>query len=266
MLRGDRARIGEELGLLETELADAPARRAALRDALAEAQAARSAARAAPRRRESAEQVVRAAAELGPAQQSLQQAERRALESAGRLNDARAHHLDLVERRLAGMAAELASGLAAGDPCVVCGSLEHPDPATAAPDAVTAREQQSAERAVKAASDEHELAQHDLQERHRALLPLQQLVGDLDAAAAQQQLERGARRARRERAGPRLRGRRERGAAAPAAGGADPRRAPRRRASTGSEDTATRLEEVSQVVAELRPVVARASARRRWPR
>ena len=37
--------------------------------------------------------------------------------------------LDLRERRLAGMAAELATGLDAGDPCPVCGSCVHPIPA-----------------------------------------------------------------------------------------------------------------------------------------
>lgn len=39
--------------------------------------------------------------------------------------------LDLRERRLAGMAAELAGGLQPGEPCAVCGSLEHPAPAHA---------------------------------------------------------------------------------------------------------------------------------------
>ena len=45
------------------------------------------------------------------------------------LMDARQRHLDLRERRLAGLAAELAQGLAAGDPCPVCGSCVHPGPA-----------------------------------------------------------------------------------------------------------------------------------------
>ncbi len=44
--------------------------------------------------------------------------------------DARERLLDLRERRLAGMAAELADGLSAGGPCPVCGSCAHPVPAT----------------------------------------------------------------------------------------------------------------------------------------
>ncbi|MFC9324399.1 AAA family ATPase [Kitasatospora sp. NPDC057015] len=47
----------------------------------------------------------------------------------GRFLDAREHSQDVRERRLAGMAAELAAGLRAGDPCRVCGSPEHPAPA-----------------------------------------------------------------------------------------------------------------------------------------
>ncbi|MEO6142513.1 MAG: SMC family ATPase [Dermatophilaceae bacterium] len=43
---------------------------------------------------------------------------------------ARERLLDLRERRLAGMAAELADGLSAGGPCPVCGSCAHPMPAT----------------------------------------------------------------------------------------------------------------------------------------
>ena len=43
--------------------------------------------------------------------------------------DRREALVDLRERRLAGLAAELANGLAAGDPCPVCGSCVHPPPA-----------------------------------------------------------------------------------------------------------------------------------------
>ncbi len=43
--------------------------------------------------------------------------------------DARAAWLDLRQQRLDGMAAELADGLQDGAPCLVCGALEHPEPA-----------------------------------------------------------------------------------------------------------------------------------------
>ena len=46
--------------------------------------------------------------------------------------DRRSDLLDLRQRRLDGMAAELARALTDGDPCGVCGALEHPSPATVA--------------------------------------------------------------------------------------------------------------------------------------
>ena len=47
----------------------------------------------------------------------------------GLLLDRRERLLDLRERRLTGLAAELANGLLAGDSCPVCGSCVHPTPA-----------------------------------------------------------------------------------------------------------------------------------------
>ncbi len=55
----------------------------------------------------------------------------RQADSADRvLLGARERLVGLRERRLAGMAAEIAHGLASGDPCPVCGSCVHPMPAT----------------------------------------------------------------------------------------------------------------------------------------
>ena len=63
------------------------------------------------------------------------------------LLDLREALLDLRERRIAGMAAELAGALAVGDDCPVCGSADHPRPAVRAaghPDAEAEREAQRA--------------------------------------------------------------------------------------------------------------------------
>ncbi|MFD7628878.1 AAA family ATPase [Streptomyces sp. NPDC059851] len=67
---------------------------------------------------------------------------------------ARETWLELKEARLRGIAAELATALVAGEPCTVCGSAEHPDPARPAPghvdraaeDAAHARYEQAEER------------------------------------------------------------------------------------------------------------------------
>jgi exonuclease SbcC len=65
-----------------------------------------------------------------------------------RRDDARGHHLDVRERRLAGMAAELAAGLSPGAPCPVCGGVEHPAPAQEAPGAPGEAAERSAEAAL----------------------------------------------------------------------------------------------------------------------
>ncbi|MGO4423266.1 SMC family ATPase, partial [Streptomyces sp. MCAF7] len=82
------------------------------------------------------------AGQLAPARQRLEAARRwdvlawQATEAEQRLLHSReqaaaAHEtwLDLKDRRLRGIAAELAAGLSAGEPCAVCGATEHPHPA-----------------------------------------------------------------------------------------------------------------------------------------
>lgn len=71
-------------------------------------------------------------------------------------NDAKERVLDLRERRLSGMAAELAGQLVTGHPCKVCGSPDHPDPATPGASAVSdaaERKAAAAERAAEADRD-----------------------------------------------------------------------------------------------------------------
>ena len=74
-------------------------------------------------------------------------------------SDAREHHLDTVERRLAGMAAELAGELRPGEQCQVCGSPDHPRPATASGQAVREAEQEAALRRYEEARRQGEVAE-----------------------------------------------------------------------------------------------------------
>ncbi|ASQ98501.1 AAA family ATPase [Streptomyces sp. 11-1-2] len=102
--------------------------------------------RAHQRRVEAAQEAVNRAEQLGgriePAERRLEAArrrdrlagqERQAREELWRAREgataARQNWLDLKEARLRGIAAELAAGLRAGEPCAVCGATEHPGPA-----------------------------------------------------------------------------------------------------------------------------------------
>ncbi|MEY9847932.1 exonuclease SbcC [Streptacidiphilus sp. BW17] len=82
--------------------------------------------------------------------------------------------LELKQRRIEGMAAELAARLQPGEPCAVCGATEHPRPAEAAPDQVTPEAERTAEAAYRAAE----------QQFHEAEQQLARLAADSAAAEA----------------------------------------------------------------------------------
>ncbi|MFB8241568.1 AAA family ATPase [Kitasatospora purpeofusca] len=86
----------------------------------------------------------------------------RALALRAEALDARQYGLDLRERRLAGMAAELASGLSAGEPCRVCGSAEHPAPARPVGEPVRAEDEERARHAQTAAEQAADAAEQEL--------------------------------------------------------------------------------------------------------
>lgn len=107
-------------------------------------------------------------------------------------------HLQLLERRIAGMAAELAAALVDGDPCAVCGATEHPAPATfgaqISKEAVDRAQHSADEAAVvkQSAHTELDLARRSLEElRHQAgpaaddLLCAQQRLATVEAELAQ---------------------------------------------------------------------------------
>ncbi|MFB7895547.1 AAA family ATPase [Streptomyces xiamenensis] len=86
--------------------------------------------------------------------------------------------LELKERRLRGMAAELAAGLRPGEPCAVCGATEHPDPAAGGPDPVSPQDERAAEEAHRAASAHRERTS-------AALAALREAHAAADAAAGE---------------------------------------------------------------------------------
>ncbi|MEV8566460.1 SMC family ATPase [Streptomyces sp. NPDC051322] len=138
---------------------------------------------------EAATRAEQLAGQLEPARRRLEAArlfDRRASEAAeaeARLRSAResantAHEtwLDLRERRLRGIAAELAAGLRQGEACAVCGATEHPAPARAGDDQV--------DRAAEdAAYEEHTGADRARAETERALGALRESVAEARAGA-----------------------------------------------------------------------------------
>jgi exonuclease SbcC len=102
--------------------------------------------------------------------------------------DLRTHLLDLRERRIAGMAAELAGGLVVGGDCPVCGSAEHPRPAHPAAERADADAEHAAQRAVDDAQAV-ELAQRlRVRDLEASLASARETAGDTDPAGARDQL------------------------------------------------------------------------------
>ncbi|MEO3977468.1 SMC family ATPase [Streptomyces sp. CAU 1734] len=93
----------------------------------------------------------------------------RLVEAAGRSLAARESWLDLKERRLLGMAAELAASLTPGTPCAVCGSAEHPAPAPVTGGRVTPAEEESAYQEYTALDTARAAAESELAVAEEAL-------------------------------------------------------------------------------------------------
>ena len=97
-------------------------------------------------REQAARATVAAARSVGERRQAVDAATAVAVVAADAHQLAVDRRQQLVERRIAGMAAELAGRLRDGDGCPVCGAAEHPAPAAPAREAVTAVQVLAAER------------------------------------------------------------------------------------------------------------------------
>ncbi|TYP89849.1 AAA family ATPase [Blastococcus xanthinilyticus] len=96
--------------------------------------------------------------------------------------DARERWLDLRARRLDGMAAELAAGLTDGADCPVCGATEHPRPATAGGERVTAADEDAARAAADVAETALGAATTRVEAAERELAGLRARAGELAVA------------------------------------------------------------------------------------
>jgi len=152
LLEQDAAGAEERVAALELAQQGLPDRIITLQTRLAESGTTAAGLGAAAQHLESVHRRMSAAArlaELEPRLADLDQARQAAIETHHRLVD---EHQRLLDTRLAGIAAELAAGLAEGRPCRVCGSPAHPEPALACGQTVSAEEVEEA-RARREAAD-----------------------------------------------------------------------------------------------------------------
>ena len=152
-----------DLETVDAELTHVTARLASLPEDVAARRTAEETARRAVRDLEVAraeatavEQRLAAARQVVTLVAARQEAEVEHRLAVGLAQDQKEVWLALQERRLSGMAAEMAGALAVGGCCPVCGSAEHPSPARPAPDAPDAL----AERAARKAVDDAEAVRH----------------------------------------------------------------------------------------------------------
>ena len=173
-LRTSAADAGRLAGSLEAARQELPERIAALDGQLAAARLAGAALAGLREQRAAVSQRASAAARLIGLEQQLAAQDgmlRAAVDAHQALVD---EHQRLMEARLAGIAAELASQLADGVPCPVCGSAAHPAPAQAGAGQVSAAD-------VAGAAARRDAAWH---ERTRLAGERETLAGAVAACAA----------------------------------------------------------------------------------
>ncbi|TJZ59250.1 SMC family ATPase [Streptomyces piniterrae] len=112
----------------------------------------------------------------------LRSAEEESLAARERSAAAHEHWLDLKDRRLRGIAAELADGLRDGEACAVCGATEHPEPARAGAGHVDRATEESALAAYHRAEDDRQEAETHRQTVKEALAGAAATAGDTPTA------------------------------------------------------------------------------------
>jgi len=141
-------------------------------------------------RRRTALDAARAVSALAA---QLDQQRARAAAARETWSTAREHWLDLRARRLDGMAAELAAGVADGAECPVCGAVEHPRLAEPTGQVVGQADEDDARAVAEQREAEHGGAQRAQEETGRALAVLRAQAGDGPLADQEQAAAAAAR-------------------------------------------------------------------------
>ncbi|TCK63880.1 SMC family ATPase [Curtobacterium sp. PhB136] len=126
----DAERLREQLAELDAALERRPAERARIVEASRAAAEAAGDADAAQRAVDAVQDLRRTAAELDAVRARVTDAEAAVGVARAAATAALAAEQHLRERRIAGLAGELGAALTPGDPCPVCGAVEHPAVAT----------------------------------------------------------------------------------------------------------------------------------------
>ncbi|MGW4247739.1 AAA family ATPase, partial [Nocardia sp. NPDC004722] len=193
-LRTEQAELDARAGKLATRLTELPEviagvevrlrgaadAAAALPGLEAECQRLRTSATAAVELDRKRAELTRAAAAFDQARAAHEQAWRRTQ--------------SLREQRMAGMAGELAGRLVEGEPCTVCGSLAHPDPARPADHAVSKADEDAALTAERKTEAGRERAGQSVAELERAVEVLVERGGAADRAELAAALDDSTRR------------------------------------------------------------------------
>ncbi|TFF17532.1 AAA family ATPase [Cellulosimicrobium funkei] len=144
--RKEVAQATEERGRVLAELDARPARRDALRTRVASLAEAAGALGVLRERADRARAVEEAARQTAALATEAAEAHAERARAAVRAHEAVEHEARLRAARIAGLAGELAAGLAVGEPCPVCGGAEHPHPAPLAEDHPAVEDVERAER------------------------------------------------------------------------------------------------------------------------
>ncbi|MDR1237714.1 MAG: AAA family ATPase [Propionibacteriaceae bacterium] len=136
-----------------------------------------------------AEETVRLVAAYAQAVAEQQRCEQELTAALAGLAVATSVEHELRERRISQMGAELAADLAAGQPCPVCGSTEHPALARASADQVSPKQLANAEAATRRATALVDTTRAEREEASKAVAELAGKGGSASPAAAQQVLE-----------------------------------------------------------------------------
>ncbi|WP_060179673.1 AAA family ATPase [Streptomyces sp. IMTB 1903] len=163
-LDDERQELAQDLDDAEAWLAEAPQRRTELRARLDAARTAEEAGRRHATALDLLDARVDAAKRRDAHVEQIGAAEQAFAAARNTTSEAAREHIDIRRRRTDGMAAELALGLEDGEPCAVCGSPVHPNPAAPHPDQPTAADEKQAETRHAQAQDTERALRDGLQD------------------------------------------------------------------------------------------------------